>query len=78
MQKIYIIKICNNFASTIVISQLPAMPIKVLELMLTPKNKAIIDFSWTLYQQKISLLFYAAIAIRLDIVFAIFKLLRFN
>lgn len=51
---------------------------KIFKLMLASKDKAIIDFSQTLYQQKVGLLLYIAIVTRLNIAFAVFKLLKFN
>ena len=61
-QKVYILKICNNLASSTAISQLPAMAIEILEFLAATNNKDIINVLQTLDQQKVGLLLFAAIA----------------
>ena len=49
LQKAYIMKICNNLALSTNKSQLPVMPIKILELLAVPKSEEITNTFWTLY-----------------------------
>ena len=62
-QKSYIFKICNEHTPSISTSRLPATSIKILELLAVPDNKDITDALQILYQQKVGLLLFAAIAI---------------
>ncbi len=71
LQKAYIMKICNDPASSTSTSRLPSAPREILELLAVPDNEDITDASRTLYQQKIGSLLFAAIATRLDIAFAV-------
>ena len=77
-QKAYIMKICNDFASSTSTSQLPATPMEILELFAVPDNEDITDASQTLYQQKVGSFFFATIATRPDIAFAVSWLSQFN
>ena len=78
LQKTYIMKICNDLAPSTNPGQLPSTPIEILELLAIPNNEDITDTSRTLYQRKVGLLFFAVIATRLDIAFAISRFSRFN
>lgn len=49
LQKVYILKICNNLARSTSTSQLPAMLIKILELLAASNNKDITDVLQILY-----------------------------
>ena len=71
-------KICNDLAPSTAKSQLPFTPMEILKLLAALNNKDITDASQTLYQQKVGLLFFVAIATRPDIAFAISRFLRFN
>ncbi len=51
---------------------------EILEFLAVPDNEDITDASRTLYQQKVRSLFFAAIATRPDIAFAVSWLLRLN
>lgn len=77
-QKAYIMKICNDLASSTSASRLPATPMEVLELLAAPEDEVITDATRTLYQRKVGSLLFAAIATRPDIVFAVSRLSRFN
>lgn len=50
----------------------------VIELQSLLDDKKVLNASWTLYQQKVRSFLYAAIATRLDIVFAVSRLFWFN
>lgn len=49
LQKIYMMKICNNLAFSTNTSQFLATLIKILELLTTPNNENITDTSQILY-----------------------------
>ena len=76
-QKTYIMKICNKF---IYINPLrfPTTPIEIPKLLSIDKDEIVSDSFRILYQQKVGLLLFAAIAIRPDIAFAVSYLCRFN
>ncbi len=78
LRKAYIIKICTELAPSTNTSRLPSTPMEILELLAVPDNEDITDASRTLYQQKVRLLPFAAIAIRPDIAFAVPRFSRFN
>lgn len=72
-------KISNKFIYIINSLYFFIAPIKISELYYIKKNKIIIfDFFKILYQYKIGLFLFAAIATRLNIAFVIFCLSRFN
>ena len=71
-------RICNEFIYTIDQLRLPTTPIKIPELHPIEKDKIISDSFRTLYQHKVGLLLFAAIATRSNIAFAISRLFRFN
>lgn len=50
------------------------MPIDIIELLFLPANKKVTDASKILDQQKVRFLFFATIATRLNIVFAVSRL----
>ena len=77
-QKAYIMKICNDLAPSTVTNRLPTTQMEILKLLAAPNNEDITDASWTLYQRKVGLFFFAAIATWPDIAFAVLRLLRFN
>ncbi len=71
-------KICNNLAPITSTNRLPSTPMEILELIAVPDNEDITDVSQSLYQRKVGSLFFAVIATRPDIAFAVSWLLRFN
>ena len=77
-QKAYIMNICNDLASNTSTNPLAATPIEILELLAAPDNENIMNESQTMYQQKVGLLLFAAIATQPDIVFAVLRLLQFD
>ncbi len=77
-QKAYIMKIYNDLAPNTSTSRVHSMPMEILELLAVPENEDITDASQTLYQQKVGLLLFPAIATRPDRAFAVSRLSRFN
>ena len=77
-QKVYIMKICNEFVHTIDQLRLPTTPMETSELYPIEKDEIVSDSSRMLYQRKVGSLLFAAIATRPDIAFAISRLSRFN
>ncbi len=56
LQKTYIMRICNDLATSTSTSQLLSTPMVFLELFAAPNNEDITDASRTLYQRKVRLL----------------------
>ncbi len=77
-QKAYIMKICNDLTPSTSTSRLPSTLMEILELLAVPDNEDITDASLTLYQRKVGSLFFAAIATRPKIAFAVSRLSRIN
>ena len=77
-QKAYIMIIYNEFDHTNNELRLSTMPIETSELYPIQKDEIISDSFRMLYQRKVGILLFAAIATRPDIAFAIFRLSKFN
>ena len=77
-QKVYIMKIGNEFIYITDQLRLPSTPMKIPKRHLIEKDEIISDASKTLYQCKVGSLLFAAIVTRPDIAFAICCLSRFN
>lgn len=77
LQKTYIIKICDKFA-TKPTNWFSTTPIDIVELLSFLDKQEVFDVFRTFYRQKVGLFFFAAIIIRLNIAFAVSKLFQFN
>lgn len=71
-------KICNKSIHIIDQLRFPTMLMKISELYHIIKDKIVSDSFKTLYQCKVGLFLFAAIATRPNIAFAIFRFSRFN
>ncbi len=71
-------KIHNDLAPSTKTRQLPSTLTEILEHLAVADNEYITDASQTLCQQKVGLIFSAAIPTRPDIAFTVSRLSRFN